>query len=93
MLCSSACRRSTPPMEHPAGRRLCRHAAEQFRGVGGDAGHGPLQVAQLQRQQALAAHRQRAALPLRRFQAAVVVVDQHGANRPPAARPAARRPR
>lgn len=71
------------PAQHAAdgrieqGRRLRRHTAEQFRGIGGDAGHGPLQVAQLQGQQALAAHRQRAALPLRRFQAAVVVVDQH----------------
>ncbi len=59
-------------------RRLRRHAAEQFSGIGSDAGHRPLQVAQLQRQQALAAHRQRAALPLRGLQAAVMVVGQHG---------------
>lgn len=71
------------PAQHAAdggihqGRRLYRHTAEHLGGVGGDAGQGAFQVAQLQRQQALAAHRQRAALPLRRFQAAVVVIDQH----------------
>ncbi len=58
-------------------RGLCGHAAEQFGGVGCDAGHRPLKVAQLKRQQALAAHCQRAALALRGLQPALVVVDQH----------------
>ncbi len=59
-------------------RRLRGHAAEHFNGIGGDAGHRPLQVAQLQRQQALAAHRQCTALALCGLQPAVMVVGQHG---------------
>ncbi|MNS93343.1 hypothetical protein D3C72_1275100 [compost metagenome] len=58
-------------------RRLRRHRAEQLGRIGGDALHRPLQVAQLQCQQALAAYRQRPALPLRGFQPTLVIVGQH----------------
>ncbi|MNV24578.1 hypothetical protein D3C71_1156460 [compost metagenome] len=54
------------------------HALEQQRTIPGNALHHPLQIAQLQPQQALGAGRQRRALALRGLLSALAIIDQRG---------------